>query len=64
MHKEMKSEWDGAKQMNIVGRLFMYKEIGVGRKEETWQVERKFITTDNGKYTKKIEKGVGMEKDF
>jgi hypothetical protein len=31
MHKEMKSEWDGEKQMNIGRRLFMYKEIGVGR---------------------------------
>jgi hypothetical protein len=35
MHKEMKSEWDGVKQMNIGGRLFMYKGIGVGREEET-----------------------------
>jgi hypothetical protein len=27
----MKSEWDGEKQMYTGRRLFMYKEIGVGR---------------------------------
>jgi len=30
-HKEMKSEWDGEKQLYIGRRLFMYKGIGVGR---------------------------------